>query len=93
MALSSCAVEYLWIAVVFDRFPELRESEPQGFRVEAVVKIEGWRGPRGKDSWFAWMRRESEDWLEFSRLPIFASTSLEPRPTHHAFRHHSNRSR
>lgn len=72
MALFSFVTEWIWIQVVFKRFPILSGDRDERPEVESFTAFS--RGAKGPTrSWQTWWRREKEDCLEFSRLPIFAS--------------------
>ena len=74
MAIFSFATEFWWIKLVYKRFPILREDENErrsakqvsdiGVRTSTMTSAQGWR---------SWLRKEVDDWREFSRLPIFWS--------------------
>jgi hypothetical protein len=68
MCLFSLALEFWWIEVVFERFPVLREKQVRN----------DWSANAGSDpgGLKRWAQREIADWVEFGRLPIFASESL-----------------
>lgn len=70
MALVSCGIEYVWIEVVFKRFPVLRLDRDSYSKDRDSAESEG---RRGSQSWKAWLRQEKADWTDFTRLPIFCS--------------------
>ena len=84
MAVFSFATEFWWIKLVYKRFPILKTDEDERrsathvseieVRTSTVTSAQGWR---------SWLRKEVDDWREFSRLPIFwsefsSSSGIEP---------------
>jgi iron-regulated transporter 1 len=65
-ALVTLITEFLWIEVVYRKFPVLaipRDREAASRQSTAGNGV------------MRWFKREKEDWIEFSRLPIFFSRS------------------
>lgn len=73
----TAVVEYLWIQVVYTRFPILAipdnsmVNENDGY-VEVGEIVDADRVGI-KENLFIWAKTEMSDWSEFARLPIFCS--------------------
>lgn len=66
-AVLTLMTEFLWIEVVYRKFPVL--ATPRN-RAEASRETSRGQGV------VRWLKGEKEDWVEFSRLPIFFSKSI-----------------
>lgn len=71
MALFCYGIEYFWIEVVFKGFPILQSDEDG--RPEEEIPARRQRRLGTRQNWKGCLEQEKEDWMEFSRLPIFCS--------------------
>jgi iron-regulated transporter 1 len=78
LAIGSFALEYWWIEVVFKRFPMLQNEEPSRRDNETQSPSSPDITPPQRqfsiENAMSWLRHERDDWLEFARLPVFASS-------------------
>jgi len=74
LALMTLVMEYLWIRVVYKRFPILCEQKQEhGYSRAVEDEAEGSGAAVPGRGLKRWIVRERDDWAEFIRLPIFAS--------------------
>lgn len=67
LAVLSAVTETLWVAVVYERFSVLSD----GLNHNLVAPRDSTSD--GDASWTARFQQEKADWVEFARMPIFAS--------------------
>jgi hypothetical protein len=65
IAVLTLVTEFIWIEVVYRNFPVLSDDTSR-HQLSSTARSNGTGVVR-------WIKREKEDWLEFSRLPIFFS--------------------
>jgi iron-regulated transporter 1 len=68
VALITLITEFIWIEVVYRKFPVLGISRSTIGSASSAVR-------ESAPGFIGWIKREKQDWTEFSRLPIFFSQS------------------
>ena len=67
IAMVTLVTEFIWIQVVYRNFPILAVDSSHKDTSSMRTSVTGVAD---------WFKREKQDWIEFSRLPIFFSQSL-----------------